>query len=118
MRKKIWDLIGVWAFIIGLVIAIVIAIFQPDTGFTRVTAGILAALGIIVGLLNIGDLEITLFLVLTIALIISANALIVVAQIINLGNIVDTFLQGVIIFVSPAAAIVSLKALYNVAREK
>ena len=71
-------------------------------------------LGLIVGLINIADEEVSLFLMASVAFIISAWALST-----TLGDwaFVRTFMSGIIVFTAPGALVVSFKALYNVARD-
>ena len=104
------------AFIIGLVLAAMIAVFGSiDTAPWAVY--ILAVLGLIVGLLNISDKEIVLFLVASIAFLISFSALSTVFTVLALGwDAVSSFFSLMNVFVAPATAIVAIKALYKVTK--
>ena len=65
------DIIGKWAFIIGLVIAVLAGLFfQPEWAIW-----VLAILGVIVGLLNVTAEDTRGFLLAAIALTLSATAL-------------------------------------------
>lgn len=110
MAKKSSAKLGVWAFIVGLIIAIIAAFF----GMNNTWVIVLGILGIIVGLLNITNREVMLYLLASITLMISAGSLNAVV-----GKVVyfSVFLGYVIAFVAPGAAIVSLRALYEVARK-
>ena len=57
--KKALDKVGGWAFIIGLVLAILIAIFGAEATWPIY---LLLFLGIVVGILNIGKKEVSSFL--------------------------------------------------------
>lgn len=114
-----YEKIGVWAFYIGLIITLVIAIISPfaGTGFGTTFAAILVILGIIVGLLNIQDRETITYLVASITLLLVAASLGTFAALIPyIGRMISTFMQGLILFVGPGAAIVAIKTFYHVAR--
>lgn len=100
--------IGSWAFIIGLVIAIIMGF----VGAGSTTVWILAVLGLIVGLLNVSGQESQHFLVAAIAFMLSAQGLNIV-----LSSIAGV-LSNIIVFVAPAAAIVALRALYDVSKDR
>ena len=109
--------LGVWSFILGLVLAIAIALAgaQSPPAWSVI---LLALIGVVVGLLNIGDREIQLFLVAGIGFLLSFQALSVVLQTLTLGwNGAAVFFGLLSVFIAPATAIVGLKALYNVAKD-
>jgi hypothetical protein len=110
--------IGPWAFVFGLIIAIVSAV-------TKQVFWALGVLGVIVGLMNVSDKELSHFLLASLTFLVSANALSV-----TLGKVVgfmplieqmlvfvDPLLANLVIFVAPGASIVALKALYNLAKD-
>lgn len=114
-----YEKMGIWAFYIGLVIALLVAIISPSSGYSRTFLAILAVLGIIVGLLNVTHKEASNFLIAAVALLLSASSLIAIASLVPyLGEIIATFLQGIVIFIAPAAAIVSIRAFYEIAKKK
>ena len=78
---KFWSKVGVWSYIAGLAIALLVALFT--VGLEPWSMGVLAILGLIVGLVNIADSEVKLYLIGAIAFIISAGAMIQVFG--NLG---------------------------------
>lgn len=98
------DQIGAWSFIVGLALAIILAFVQVDLAWLLVLAGI------IVGLLNVQDKEVTQFLVAAIALVSVGSA-----DINFLG--IPLILQNIVTFVSPAAIIVAIKAVYAMGRK-
>ena len=107
--------IGSWAFIVGVLIAIVAGILGAGIfgGFAEYIPLVLVILGVVIGLLNISDKEITNFLVAVIALIVaSAVPWATIPQVgIWLGNIFAYI--GALL--APAAVIVGLKAVWNLA---
>lgn len=110
--------IGPWSFILGLVIAFVSALAGS-------VFWMLGALGGVVGLLNITDKEISLYLMASLTFLVSANALsVTLTKLVNLVpligewlNFIDPLLANVTLFVAPGAGIVALKALYNISKD-
>lgn len=102
--------IGHWAFILGIIIAVL-------AGFAEVAylPTILFVLGLIVGFLNITERESTSFLVATIALMVIGVAGL------QLGTLTDLLVQilnNFLSFISAAALIVALKQVITLARPK
>jgi hypothetical protein len=118
MAKKIkqeanMQRIGHYSFIVGILIAIIVALFPALRG--DMSVWILVILGIIVGLLNVTTKEVSGFLIATIALIIASSASALSLSVIWIG--LTQILGNVIIFVAPAAIIVSVKAIFALAAE-
>jgi hypothetical protein len=102
--------VGKWAFIAGLVIAVLAGLFfQPDWAIWM-----LAILGIIVGFLNITAEETRGFLLASIALTLSATALNTLPI---LGTALSLVLPFVVAFVAGAMIVVALKELFQTARK-
>ncbi len=110
--------IGPWSFVLGLIVAVVSAL-------TRQVFWMLGVLGLIVGLLNITEKEVTKYLLASLTFLMSANALSVtlgklveiVPFIRNWIGFIDPLLANITIFIAPGAAIVALKALYLVSKD-
>jgi hypothetical protein len=103
------ELIGKWAFIIGLVLAVLAGIFfQPGWAIW-----VLAILGVIVGLLNVTAEETRGFLLASIALTLSATALNTLPV---LGTALSYILPFVVAFVAGGMIVVALKELFQAAR--
>lgn len=103
MMKKV----GSWSFIIGLIIAIIMGF----VGTGNMTLWVLAVLGLIVGLINVSHGESHLYLVASIAFLVSASSLTVILSALR------PFLENIAVFVGPGAAVVAIRALYDMARE-
>jgi hypothetical protein len=102
--------IGKFAFIIGLVIAVLAGLlFQPDWA-----VWVLAILGVIVGFLNVSAEDTRGFLIAAIALILTASAL---NEIPVVGTAFSYVLPFVVAFVSGATIVVALKELLQTARD-
>ena len=119
---------GSYAFLVGTVVAIIAGVLA-GLGQSGVLGGIeawiplvLVILGTVVGFLNIKDKMTTEFLIAAIALIAlagTAGGLQVINQAISpLGSVLVGVVQNVAIFVAPAALIVALKAVKNMAKEQ
>ena len=109
--------LGFWAFIIGLVLAVIISIMSAaSTPMWAVLT--LAVLGLIVGLLNVTDKEVQMFLIAAIAFLMSFQALSNVFTTLTLGwNAIGTFFNLISAFMAPAAAIVAVIALFKLAKD-
>jgi hypothetical protein len=102
--------VGKWAFIAGLVIAVLAGLFfQPAWAIW-----VLAILGVIVGLLNVTAEETRGFLLASIALTLSATALNTIPVI---GRALSYVLPFVVAFVAGAMIVVALKELFATARK-
>ena len=102
--------IGKWAFIVGLVIAILAGIGLDQTWFTWV----LAVLGLVVGFLNVTSGESQGFLLASIALMLSANA---VQEIPYVGAQLTQILGNVVAFLAAAVLVVAFRALFDTVRD-
>jgi hypothetical protein len=101
--------VGRWAFIAGLVIAVLGAFFNLAT-----FGLVLMILGLIVGFLNVSGSEAQSFLIAGIALTASAAA---VQALPFVGDIVTNIMGGVVAFVTPAILVVAVKALLETAKQ-
>jgi hypothetical protein len=111
--------IGKWAFILGVVIAVIAGLVGGwVAGYSPAILLVLVILGLIVGFLNIGAKEVNDFLLSAIALILVGT----IAQLASidtiiplLGSVIQSIVSNIAAFVAPAALVVSLKAVYNLA---
>lgn len=110
MAKKSGNVIGSWAFLIGVVLAVVLGIVGV---MNSTLAVILVVIGLVVGLLNVGDEEATPFLMSGAVLIIASALGAGVANMVGfLGNVLSALL---LIFV-PATIIVAIKNVFSIAK--
>lgn len=108
--------VGGIAFIVGLVLAIIIALFSSAAPPTWAVF-VLALLGLFVGILNVQDKEVQLFLVASIAFLISFQSLAFVVETLAFGwDAVSAFFSLMNVFIAPAAAVVAIKAIFDVAK--
>ena len=112
------DKLGVWSFYAGLVVAVVAAIMSPS-GLGGLAILVLGVLGIVVGLLNVVEKEVNTFLIAALALMLSTTSLRLILETIPaVGAFVPVFLTAVNVFVAPGAAVVALKAVWDITRSK
>jgi hypothetical protein len=103
------EMVGKWAFIIGLVLTVVVGfLFQAEW-----VVWVLAILGVIVGLLNVTREDTERFLLAAIAFALSVTALNTVPV---LGFLITNILGYVAAFVAGAVVVVALKVLFQTAR--
>lgn len=107
--------IGEWAFLAGVILALLFGLFKGEV--TGTLATVLIVLGIIVGFLNIAEKETTPYLVAAIALLVAGSAGLGAIPFANLVNL-SAMLQNIVLFVAPAAIIVALKTVITLGKKK
>jgi hypothetical protein len=109
-KKKGSNLIGSWAFLIGVILALVFGLFGS---LSAEITYILVVLGIIIGLLNIGADEVNAFLM-------SGTVLVIVGALgqttVQLVPIFQVALQSLTLLFVPATIVVALKHVFSLAR--
>ncbi len=115
---------GEWAFLLGVVLALIVGLFSTQLGEAKAyVMGVLVILGFVVGLLNVKEKEINSFLIATIALLALLNVMEPIQDTLQLlpeiGTTIAVWLSGFLgalgAFVAPAALVLALKAIYNLA---
>jgi len=117
-KTNVLSMIGFWAFIIGLALAVLFGILSAlgmAAGFMTAIVIILIILGLIVGFLNITAKEIMLFLVAAIALIVIKDVFAPLTTL-SIGKILDGILALIGILMAPAAIVAAIKALWAVGK--
>jgi hypothetical protein len=107
------NIIGGWAFVIGIVIAILIGIGVP---LTDTVIAILVVLGIIIGLLNIASKHVQPFMLASIAVLLASymgKAVLGMVPYVKLGSALDAITALVV----PAIIIVALKEVFEIAKK-
>jgi hypothetical protein len=121
MIKSRDNLIGAYAFLVGVVFAVLMGILQRflDITYSNVPYAFLVILGIIIGFLNISDRDSMTFLIASLSLVIVSgfgqSALIYVSNIPILSSLTAILASLLVMFV-PATIIVALKTVFNLAR--
>jgi len=109
-KTKGINVVGKWAFLIGVILAVVLGLFDPIMGNWAI---VLVVIGLIVGLLNVTDKEVAPFLM-SGAVLIIASALggSLMSDMPYVGAVLDALLA---VFV-PATVIVAIKNVFSLAR--
>jgi len=111
-KARVLGLVGFWAFILGLAIAVVAGLLMPGNAIIVL---VLVLLGIIIGCLNVTAKETQALLLAAIALIVVGNAF---APLTFLG--IDKFLGGILayitVLVAPAAVIAAIKTIWAIGK--
>jgi hypothetical protein len=112
MAKKNLEVIGKWAFLIGLLLAVIAGLIE-EAGLYTVPqlALILVVLGLIVGLLNITEKNVVKLLVAIIALVTVGGA--AVAAIPGINAYLTAMLANIIALAGAAGLVVAVKAIYE-----
>ncbi|MCX6748426.1 MAG: hypothetical protein NT076_02375 [Candidatus Pacearchaeota archaeon] len=113
MAKK-GNLVGAWAFLIGVILAVIIGILQLSAT-EGVYAIILIILGIIIGLLNVAGPESKEFLI--------AGAILVIVS--GMGGqaylseipFVGEIIKALVVMFVPATIVVALKSVFAIAKK-
>ena len=109
------EVIGKWAFIIGLVLAVIAGIIEGTYAIPYLTL-ILVVLGLIVGFLNIHEKNEIRLLVALVTLVSVGSATVLVIP--TIGAYLDAILINFIAFVGAAALVVSIKAIVETTKSK
>ena len=113
--QKIIGYIGMAAFSVGIVLAIIYGVISPDNANVILA---LVILGIVVGFLNITRKEMALLLLTAVALIVVGKASF--SPLNELVNELGTSLNGIVsylaVFMAPAAVVTAVRAIWAVGR--
>lgn len=106
------NIIGSWAFLIGVLLAVVFGLLGNGSLDSNVVT-ILAIIGLIVGLLNVVDEETSPFLM--------SGAVLIIAGAFGKDNIagvrwINDILQALLIIFVPATVIVAIKNVFSLAK--
>jgi len=113
MARAKENLLGAWAFLIGVVLAVIAGFVQVINLQQGVWAGVFAAIGIIIGLLNITTVETKEFLLAGAVLVIVSNfSKEVYTALPYVGNVIS----ALVILFAPATIVVALKVVFDTAR--
>ena len=135
MATDTYTKIGSWAFLIGIIIALIVGLYQAytlETGdnFFGTDAGgwiawVLAIIGVVVGALafmgkgTITEKEVPAFLMAGIALVIMGGVFQGWHMVISpyIGALLAGISMSLSIFVAPAVGILAIKAIWDIGRE-
>ncbi|MDD4049796.1 MAG: hypothetical protein PHX47_02190 [Candidatus ainarchaeum sp.] len=106
--------IGAFAFLGGILISIIFGLIY-NINHPVWLSTVLIILGLVVGLLNIEDKNISLFLIASITFIATSNSINAIPVI---GDVLRGVLVNLVYFVAPAALVVSIVAIIRVSNSK
>lgn len=109
-KSNVLERVGSWAFIIGVLIAVVVG-FGYGSLNQQITT-VLVVLGLIVGLLNVTAHETTSYLFAAVALVIVSS---LSGSALEALPVAQNVLNSLNAFVTPATVIVALRAIYSLA---
>ena len=109
MAKSMGDLVGSWAYLVGLILAVLFGLM----GLNATVSIVLVVAGLLVGLLNVGDKEVSPFLMSGAVLIIAAS--LGKAELAVIPQVADILGALLLVFV-PATVIVAVKNVFSLAK--
>lgn len=122
MVKSKENLIGAYAFLVGVILAVLVGILQQSLNVAKTSSmpyAILVILGIFVGFFNFSDKDSFTFLVASLSLVIVSGfgqtALIYVATVPILSSL-SAVLSALMVMFVPATIIVALKTVFSIAK--
>ncbi len=114
------NLIGAWAFLVGIIISIAVGIFAGSK-INPFILGILAVLGLIVGYF-VAEKDVQTFLLASVSLVIVSYAgisgVVLSAALggIDIGRILSSVLGALLVYFVPATIVVALKTMFAISR--
>lgn len=121
-KKRSMNQLGAWAFLVGVVLAVILGIFNDQlVSVNNVIIAILVIAGILVGLFNVKDKESSKFLLAALALVIVSylgdNAISAWTAIPAAGEMLRNILTALLILFVPTSIIVALRAVFEIAKK-
>jgi len=120
------NIIGAWAFLIGVILAVIIGLsttwisIPALTKYSAYIYAILIVLGIVVGFLNVAGKDSQTFMIAGVILVIvsqfgmdSVNKSLIG---IGLGDVIKSVFGALLVLFVPATIIVALKTVFNIAK--
>jgi hypothetical protein len=105
------NIIGHWAFLIGVILAIILGLAGP---IDQTLTYLLVIMGLIIGLANIADREASPFLMAAAVLIIASS---LGQNVIGRVPIFNSILQALLVVFVPATIIVAIKHVFSLAKD-
>ena len=128
-NDEIWERIAGWAFLIGIIIALIVGLYAAynlETNgetFGGTIAWVLAVLGVIVGLVSaygmgtITEKEVPSFLLAGIALVIMYGVFKGIELEPWIGSLLHGISMSLSILIAPAVGILAIKAIWDIGKE-
>ncbi|MEM5793341.1 MAG: hypothetical protein QXY45_03225 [Candidatus Aenigmatarchaeota archaeon] len=116
MAKKDLNKVGKWAFIVGILLAVVAGLL-PGLMSESTISFLLVVLGIIVGFMNVQEKEVFNFLIAAIAMMAINPVALEAIKLFGIGEVLSSMVTYIAVFVGPAALVVALKAVFDLAKD-
>ena len=121
MVKSRENLLGAYAFLVGVVLAIVMGLFNDSLNeASGVFYSALVLIGLVVGFMNVGDKDSKTFLVASLALVIVGalgnDPLIYISKSNWVVNALRNILVSLLVLFVPATIIVALKTVFSISK--
>ena len=123
MAKNSKKLIGAWAFLIGVLVALVVGIVGDSlpAGLQVWVLGTLVIAGVLVGILNVNAKESSGFLLAALALVIvsfmGSNVIDSFGSVKIIGPMLKNILLYLLVLFVPTTIIVALKSVFEIAKD-
>lgn len=121
MRSK-ENLIGAWAFLIGVILAVAVGVFQNNLQLSTSNTiyALLVLTGLLVGILNVSDDDSSTFLIASLALVIASglgrNTLSFISNLNSVLFYLSSVMSALLVMFIPATIVVALKTVFGIAR--
>ena len=115
------NLVGAYAFSIGVILAVIMGVIQKSIGivYNNWPYAFLMLLGLLIGFFNTGDKDSLKFLLASVSLVIVSgfgqSALVYVSNIPILSSL-STILSSLLVMFVPATIIVALKTVFSISK--
>jgi hypothetical protein len=121
MVKSRENLISAYAFLAGVVLAVIVGFFQSaPSELKNIFYILLVVLGLLVGFINTGDKDSITFLLASLALVIVGglgnNTIMFIANLSPILSLLNTVLQALLVLFIPATIVVALKTVFSIAK--
>lgn len=128
MKEDTLKTVGVWAFLGGVVLAMVVGLvtgfMQLDSSAMGLVSGFMVVLGLIVGALNVTDKEVNSFIIAAIGMSVGSSALAGMGAILSAsaltavaGKMIQTAFTVFGTFVAGAVFIPAIKSVYRLSKD-
>ncbi len=117
--NEILERIGPWAFVLGIIAAVILGLFPKALGGQNANLAVLGILGIIVGIANISDKELDRYVLANIGFLIAAAMFESLLRALQLGDVslaLISITQNIVFFIAPGLAVVCLREIFEVAK--
>jgi hypothetical protein len=117
-KKNSIAAMGRWAFLIGIVVALIAGLVTKMIG-QEWTMSILIVMGLIVGFFNVTESETKDYLMASVSMVIVTwIGGDIIGNVAVVGEYLKNVLNAMTIFVVPATILVALKAIYSLAKDE